>query len=61
MTKPVFYLLLILGAAVIMIGMWQVATQGSALLGWAAVVAGLLLLCAPAVSWRSAEPDKVEQ
>lgn len=61
MTKPVFYALLLLGAALVVIGMWTVATAGPSLLGWVLLAGGLIVLCAPAVSWGSAEADKVEQ
>lgn len=61
MTKPLFYAFLILGAALLVIGMWTVATAGPPLLGWVVLAGGLIMLCAPAVSWGSAAADKLEQ
>ncbi|MDO5617715.1 hypothetical protein [Kocuria sp.] len=60
MSKSVFYILLAAGVVLIVVGMWLVAGSGSNLLGWGAVVVGLLTLGAPAVSWRSTDPDKVD-
>lgn len=61
MTKPLFYALLILGAALLVIGLWTVASVGPTVLGWVVLAGGLLMLCTPAVPWSSAEADRVEQ
>lgn len=50
MTKPVFYLLLALGTALTVVGLWTLAAAGHTVFGWCASTAGIALLVAPAVA-----------
>lgn len=60
MTKLLFYIVLTVGLASMVAGMWSLSVAGVTVWSLGLLGLGVALLCLPAISWRFLRTDKVD-